>query len=86
MQPEYYYVTQQTDKTNNHLLHRAGCVTLPGKETLIFIGSLYNTAQALTVAQMRVGKNVKACYHCCSPQNDARQQQKKMQSRHHSDN
>lgn len=65
MPAEYYYVTKQTDQTNFHLLHRRGCIKLPTPNSLVFIGSLYNSLQALTVAKVRFGENVKTCYFCC---------------------
>lgn len=65
MPAEYYYVTQHTDQAGYHLLHRAGCITMPARNSLVFIGSLYNSLQALTVARVRFGDNVKACYFCC---------------------
>ncbi|WP_158781095.1 hypothetical protein [Pantoea sp. BAV 3049] len=41
---------------------------MPAKNALVFIGSLYNSLQALTVAKVRFGENVKACYFCCLSQ------------------
>lgn len=56
MPAEYYYVTKQTDQTNFHLLHRRGCIKLPTPNSLVFIGSLYNSLQALTVAKFALVK------------------------------
>ncbi|WLS79642.1 hypothetical protein Q3V30_03775 [Erwinia pyri] len=87
MTAEYYYVTQRPDKMDFYMLHRAGCPAMPAKETLLFIGSLYDVSQALTVAQMRVGKKVKACYHCCRPRQEGEPPlPDKIQSRRHSNN
>lgn len=85
MPAEYYYVTQQKDKSDFYMLHRAGCPSLPRKETLNFIGSLYDVSQAVTVAQMRYGKNIKACYHCCRQKTEGdKPLPEKMLSRLHS--
>lgn len=85
MPAEYYYVTQQKDKSDFHMLHRAGCPSLPRKETLHFIGSLYDASQAMTVAKMRVGLKVKACFICCRPKNDGNKPlPDKMHARNHS--
>lgn len=82
MPAEFYYVTQKKDQSDFYILHRAECPSLPGKETLNFIGSLYDASQALSVAQMRFGKQVKACYHCCRPRNEGdKPLPEKMQSR-----
>ncbi|WP_338558227.1 hypothetical protein [Erwinia sp. E_sp_B04_7] len=86
MPANYFYVTQQTDQMGFYMLHRAECPVMPPKETLTFIGSLYNGSQALTVAQVRFGKKVKACYHCCRKQENALPLSEKLHSRHHSDN
>lgn len=86
MPANYYYVTQQPDPMGFYMLHRAECPVMPAKETLTFIGSLYNGSQALTVAQMRFGKKVKACYHCCRKQESGLPLPEKTFSRHHSEN
>ncbi|MEI2265573.1 hypothetical protein [Erwinia sp. CGal63] len=65
MQAEYYYVTQQPEPTDFHLLHRRGCQKMPQKDKLAFIGSFYAPMQALTIARVRFGSQVKACYFCC---------------------
>jgi len=65
MQAEYFYVTQYPDHTAFHLLHRRGCQKMPGKSAMTFIGSFYAPLQALTIAKVRFGHQVKACYFCC---------------------
>lgn len=65
MPSEYYYVTQDIDLDGFHILHKVACVKKPLRRSLIFIGSLYNPLQALTVGKVRFGENVKACYFCC---------------------
>ncbi len=59
----YYYVTISTDPDNYHFLHRKGCKRLPGKDELIFIGTLYNLSQALSIARINF-KKVKPCIKC----------------------
>jgi len=65
MQADYYYVTQQREQLDCHLLHRQGCPKMPVKDKLVFIGSLYAPLQAMTIARVRFGQQVKACYFCC---------------------
>ncbi|EIB99246.1 MULTISPECIES: hypothetical protein [Pantoea] len=60
----YYYVTITTDQENYHFLHRQGCRRMPGKEQMIFIGTLYNLSQALSIARINF-KKVKPCIKCC---------------------
>lgn len=60
----YYYVTISTDQDNYHFLHRKGCKRLPDKDELIFIGTLYNLSQALSIARINF-KKVKPCIKCC---------------------
>lgn len=63
MPAEYYYVTQCPD-AGFHILHRTGCTRMPAKNSLAFIGSLYNSLQALTIGRVRFGENLKTCYFC----------------------
>lgn len=70
MQAEYYYVTQQPEQAAFHLLHRQGCQKMPVKNRLTFIGSFYAPMQALTIAKVRFGNQVKACYFCCQAQQE----------------
>ena len=60
----YYYVTIGTDQDNYHFLHRKGCKRMPDKEEVIFIGTLYNLSQALSIARINF-KKVKPCIKCC---------------------
>lgn len=60
----YYYVTISTDQDNYHALHRQGCRRMPDKEDVIFIGTLYNLSQALSIARINF-KKVKPCIKCC---------------------
>jgi len=60
----YYYVTIGTDQENYHFLHRKGCKRMPDKEEVIFIGTLYNLSQALSIARINF-KKVKPCIKCC---------------------
>lgn len=43
---------------------------MPEKNKLVFIGSFYAPLQALTIAKVRFGKQVKACYYCCQLHHD----------------
>ena len=56
----YYYVTIGTDQENYHFLHRKGCKRMPDKDEIIFIGTLYNLSQALSIARINF-KKVKPC-------------------------
>lgn len=60
----YYYVTINTDPANYHFLHRKGCKRMPDKDDVIFIGTLYNLSQALSIARINF-KKVKPCIKCC---------------------
>lgn len=71
MKAEYYYVTQQAEQADFHLLHRRGCEKMPEKNRLVFIGSFYAPLQALTIGKVRFGEQVKPCYYCCQLQHDS---------------
>ncbi len=70
MQAAYYYVTQRSEQMDFHLLHRRGCHKMSVKDNLAFIGTCYAPLQALTVAKIRFGHRVKACYFCCQESQD----------------
>ncbi|OQP35703.1 MULTISPECIES: hypothetical protein [Pantoea] len=60
----YYYVTISTDQENYHYLHRKECKRMPDKNDMVFIGTLYNLNQALSIARINF-KKVKPCIKCC---------------------
>ncbi|MBA2814861.1 hypothetical protein [Candidatus Pantoea persica] len=60
----YYYVNISTDQENYHYLHCKECKRMPNKNDMVFIGTLYNLNQALSIARINF-KKVKRFIKCC---------------------
>jgi len=58
-----YYVEITAQGNGDHLVHKASCSLLPGKEAIQYVGSISNFDSAVKKANQTF-KQVNACTHC----------------------
>lgn len=65
MGSERYYLSLKASIGNRHLVHRAGCPFLPGREQRIFLGEYDNADDPANESRIP-GIDPRKCRFCCS--------------------